>query len=114
MPRLARLDAPGALHYIIVRGIERWSMFVDAQDYQNFLERSGNFLRDGIKSQSRRRVVARSSVVISIVATGQLGFGGADVARTLNLNPSSISKLISRARNDPALKDGVKDALNLS
>ena len=59
-------------------------------------------------------MVACSGVVISIVATDQLGFCGADVARTLNLNPSSISKLISRARNDPALKDGVKDVLNLS
>jgi len=50
MDRKSRIDAPGALHYIIVRGIERWSMFVDAQDHQNFLERMGNILRDELKS----------------------------------------------------------------
>jgi len=77
MPRLARLDAPGALHYIIVRGIERWSMFVDAQDYQDFFELLGNILKNGIKSQSRRRAVALSRSVISIVAVDQVGFNGA-------------------------------------
>jgi putative transposase len=38
--RKSRIDAPGAIHHIIVRGIECRSIFIDAQDYQNFLERS--------------------------------------------------------------------------
>jgi hypothetical protein len=42
----SRIEAQGALHHIIVRGIARRSIFVDAQDYQNFLERLGNILRD--------------------------------------------------------------------
>jgi len=46
MARKSRIDAPGALQHIIVRGIERRSIFVDAQDYQNFLERLGNILTD--------------------------------------------------------------------
>jgi putative transposase len=46
MARKSRIDAPGALHHIIVRGIERRSIFVDAQDYQNFLERLGTILTD--------------------------------------------------------------------
>jgi hypothetical protein len=49
MSLCARIDAPGALHHIIVRGIERWSIFFDAQDYQNFLERSGHILKDFLK-----------------------------------------------------------------
>jgi hypothetical protein len=49
MARKSRIDAPGALHHIIVRGIERRSIFVDAQDYQNFLERSGHILKDFLK-----------------------------------------------------------------
>jgi hypothetical protein len=49
MARTSRINAPGALHYIIVCGIERWSIFVDAQDYQNFFERSGHFLKDFLK-----------------------------------------------------------------
>jgi REP element-mobilizing transposase RayT len=46
MPRKARIDAPGALHHIIVRGIERKSIFRDSQDYQNFLSRLGKVLED--------------------------------------------------------------------
>lgn len=50
-----------------------------------------------------QRAAARSRAVISIVAIEQMGFNGTDVARTLNLTPSAVSKLILRARNDPDL-----------
>jgi len=39
MPRLARLDAPGVLQHIIIRGIERRVIFRDDFDRDNFLER---------------------------------------------------------------------------
>ena len=39
MPRLARLDAPGLLQHIIIRGIERRAIFRDDFDRENFLER---------------------------------------------------------------------------
>jgi putative transposase len=39
MPRRARIDAPGALHHIIIRGIERKPIFKDERDYENFLRR---------------------------------------------------------------------------
>jgi putative transposase len=39
MPRQARLDAPGALHHIIIRGIERRKIFLSAIDYEDFLDR---------------------------------------------------------------------------
>jgi REP element-mobilizing transposase RayT len=41
MPRKARIDAPGALHHIIIRGIERRRIFSDDQDRDNFVERLG-------------------------------------------------------------------------
>lgn len=41
MPRRARLDAPGALHHIMVRGINRAAIFHDDQDRSKFLERLG-------------------------------------------------------------------------
>jgi putative transposase len=44
MPRKARIDAPGALHHIIVRGIERRKIFYDADDQDNFLQRLGVIL----------------------------------------------------------------------
>ena len=46
MPRQARIDAPGALHHIVIRGIERKAVFKRQQDYDDFLDRMGNILRD--------------------------------------------------------------------
>ena len=39
MPRKARIDSPGALHHIIIRGIERKAIFKDNADRANFLKR---------------------------------------------------------------------------
>ena len=39
MPRLARLDAPGVLHHIMIRGIERRKIFRNDQDREDFLDR---------------------------------------------------------------------------
>ena len=41
MPRQARLDVPGALHHIMVRGINKSAIFRDDQDRARFLERLG-------------------------------------------------------------------------
>ena len=41
MPRQARLDAPGTLHHIIVRGIERRKIVDDDTDRQRFVDRLG-------------------------------------------------------------------------
>jgi REP element-mobilizing transposase RayT len=41
MPCKARIDAPGALHHIIIRGIERKAIFKDHHDRDNFIERLG-------------------------------------------------------------------------
>src|SRR5512147_3170570 len=47
MPRQARLDAPGALHHIMVRGINRSAIFADEQDKARFLERLGENIAEG-------------------------------------------------------------------
>ncbi len=39
MPRLARLDAPGVLHHVMIRGIEGRKIFLRSRDYEDFLER---------------------------------------------------------------------------
>jgi putative transposase len=44
MPRLARLDAPGVLHHIIIRGIERRAIFKDDFDRENFLVRLSSLI----------------------------------------------------------------------
>ena len=58
MPRQARLDAPGALHHIMVRGINRAHIFADGADKARFLERLGQnvsaYLRDVVDSVDSR------------------------------------------------------------
>ena len=44
MPRLARLDAPGVVHHVIVRGIERRKIFWDEEDRKDFVERLEDLL----------------------------------------------------------------------
>jgi putative transposase len=46
MPRKARIDAPGALNHIIVRGIARGSIFDDDADRDFFIERLGAIISD--------------------------------------------------------------------
>ncbi len=46
MPRQARIDGPGAMHLIIVRGIERRRIFLDGQDRDNFIERLGDIVTE--------------------------------------------------------------------
>jgi len=46
MPRKARIDAPGALHHIICRGIERREIFRDDTDRNSFIERFGRLVSE--------------------------------------------------------------------
>ena len=46
MPRKARIDAPGALQHIIIRGIERKDIFRDDHDKENFIGRLGTILKE--------------------------------------------------------------------
>ncbi len=41
MPRQARLDAPGTLHHVVVRGIERRQIVNDNRDRSDFVSRMG-------------------------------------------------------------------------
>ena len=41
MPRRARLDSPGTLHHVIVRGIEKRKIVDDVADRKNFVKRMG-------------------------------------------------------------------------
>jgi len=46
MPRKSRIDAPGTLHHIIVRGIDRKKIFKDDKDRNKFLDRLGSILTE--------------------------------------------------------------------
>ncbi len=44
MPRTARLDTPGILHHVMIRGIERRDIFTDDEDRENLIERLSDLL----------------------------------------------------------------------
>ncbi len=75
MPRQARLDVPGALHHIMVRGINKSKIFKDDQDKRRFLDRLGQ----------------------TIDSSEELGLSGAEIARHLGVNTSSVNRAIARA-----------------
>jgi len=46
MPRHARIDIPGLLHHVIVRGIDKSPIFLDDQDREDFLARFSQLLTE--------------------------------------------------------------------
>lgn len=46
MPRHARIDLPGLLHHVIVRGIDKTPVFLDDQDREEFVSRFGRLLAE--------------------------------------------------------------------
>ncbi len=47
MPRLARLDAPGVLHHVMGRGIERRKILLNDIDRNDFIDRLSVLAQDG-------------------------------------------------------------------
>lgn len=56
MPRQSRIDAPGALHHIIARGIGCRNIFNDDQDRDNFVDRLKTFLNRQKRAAMRGRL----------------------------------------------------------
>ena len=53
MPRWARLDAPGTLHHVMIRGIEGAPIFGDDKDREHSVSRVGE-----IAEATRPRILA--------------------------------------------------------
>lgn len=45
MPRKSRIDAAGAVHHVIARGISKANIFSDDEDYKSFINRLGAILK---------------------------------------------------------------------
>jgi len=107
MPRRARLDAPGTLHHVILRGNERCRIVDDAADRKNFVKRlaelsaetcqAENVSIEEIKGGSRRKEISWVRVQIAIGLVKTHGVALAEIARQLGVSTSAISKIIKRA-----------------
>ena len=53
MPRQPRLDAPGALHHVMGRGIDGIKIFSNGKDREDFLEHLADLCRADALPQAR-------------------------------------------------------------
>ena len=90
MPRLARLDAPGSLHPIVIRGIERRKIFRDARGWGNFLDPLGNLLPE---TKTGCYVWA---LLFCFWAVQELGVALTDLARRLGMSQVGVGYALQR------------------
>jgi len=112
MPRLARLDAPGVLHHIIIRGIERCNIFRDNKDRDNFIDRLSDlgkkvsesrkaylsYVKKGeeIYSKGRGRVQVEVRDLLCYWAVRELGISCTDLAKQLEMTQPGVGYAVSR------------------
>jgi putative transposase len=71
MPRQARLDAPGTLHHVIVRGIEKGRIVVSDTDRQDFVSRMGDLAsKDGTRIYAWALMSNHAHILLSSGAAG--------------------------------------------
>ena len=102
MPRKARIDAPGALHHVIARGIEKRDIFGDDHDRNNFLERLGTII-----DESGTRCYAWALLPNHCHLLFETGPSPiATVMRSRYLNHPSVYRFIavSKSLNDKAIQ----------
>ena len=86
MPRLAGLDAPGALHHVMIRGIDRTVIFRNDEDRESFRDRLG-----GVLMGSSTPCYAWSLLSASIRKYGYVFLGPKPVIATSALSPEAIN-----------------------
>ena len=69
MPRQSRIDAPGALHHIIIRGIERRMIFRDDEDLESLLDRLGGILLESVTPCYSWLLLELMAISFSVQAT---------------------------------------------
>jgi REP element-mobilizing transposase RayT len=74
MPRHARLDATGALHHVIIRGIDRSTLFADDSDRQRFVDKLGEYV--SATGCSLYAWVLMSTHVHLLLKSGNCGLSG--------------------------------------
>ena len=58
-----------------------------------------------LSGPSRRQQICQARALISYLAVRELRISGADVARQMNIDRSSVSRAVGRVQADPALKN---------
>ena len=93
MPRQARLDAPGTLHHVMIRGIERSPIF----NIDKFIKEI--CLKEGVAEQElqlgvRTRKYSSVRAKIAYYLSHEFGISRAEIARQMGVCTSAIAKAI--------------------
>ncbi len=99
MPRKSQIDAAGALHHIIARGIDRSKIFQDPTDKRNFLKRLAELFKIPsselwLSGKHRQRVRAKS--LLCYWANRELGISMAKLSRRMNVSVMAVSYAVRR------------------
>ncbi len=99
MPRKTRIDALGALHPIVCRGIEQTEIFRDNTDRDGFVARLGRvFSMQPVQvlSSTKQPQLVKARSLLCYWAIKELEMHGAEVARRLNVSNSTLSRSVTR------------------
>ncbi len=109
MPRGPRLDAPGTLHHVMVRGIERTRIFRDDEDRGDFRTRlAGRAERAAITVSAwallpnYRAAATRAREGIAHLRVGRFGQSGRRLASVLGVAPQSVYRAAARGSTETA------------
>jgi len=115
MPRQSRLDAPGVLHHIMIRGIERRKIFMNDKDREDMLERLAEllpetqtacyawvFMDNHAHFLFRTGISPLASVMRRLLtgygAVSELGMSLRELARLLKLSPPAVGFSVEGGR----------------
>jgi hypothetical protein len=88
MPRQVRIDAPAALHHVIIRGIERQAIFKDPADRANFVNRLARII-------SETRTVCYARVLVG----SHFHFKCSDVSKAAGIDASTARWAVGLGSN---------------
>ena len=101
MSRTARLDTPGLLHHVMIRGIERRNIFTDNVDREDFVKRLSDLLPEtGTQCHAwsflRQRDRMGAIDLLYYWCAVEVEMPVADLARRLNLTFAAVSYAVKR------------------
>jgi hypothetical protein len=129
MPRKAGIDAPGALHHIIIRGIERKAVFKDNADRENFIERLGRVISETdtggyawvlmknhihmlLKTGLAPIATVMRRLLTGYIAVRKLGYRCTEVSKAMDISAVTVNKAVSLSRELPEINKIIKQILD--
>ena len=86
MPRKARIDAPGALHQMIVRGIGRLQIFSSELGMDH----------EQIRMAGKHSITVTAQSLLCYWAVRKLGFSTTEISKKLGVSQPSVSISVKR------------------